>query len=459
MKILTLIILLSAIPPVVTAQIDTRSDIGTDEKIEGLARFWSEAKYNFAYFDQAGLDWDQTFREYLPRVMETESTWEYYLVMREFSALLKDGHTDITLPARLVETKMHRPVELGYTEGGYYVKNVNRKEQDLLPVGSVLEKVEGQPADQWFRSLIDPYISASGESSARNKAAYALYHQLPDTVQTLQMTFTAPNGDPVVYFYRYRSAPVEWAIAKKPAGIYRLTLLENNIVHIELNSFGDRKIVDRFLDDLPVIEKAQGVILDLRRNGGGNSNIGAAILMHFTEADTLTGSAWRTRSHQAAFRAWGRSVRVNNPDMTIEQAEGWARKSLAVYEGDYWFDGGVSKFINDTGKELKDKPVIVLAGNRTASAAEDLLVILRQLPDRQIPVIGSHTMGSTGQPLLIDLPGGGRARICTKRDTFADGTDFVGTGIVPDVEVIPSIQNLVLGEDVVLEKALDIVGN
>lgn len=100
---------------------------------------------------------------------------------------------------------------------------------------------------------------------------------------------------------------------------------------------------------------------------------------------------------------------------------------------------------------------MVLAGPNTGSAAEDFLVMLRQLPDRKIPVIGMHTFGSTGQPLPIELPGGGSARICTKRDTYADGTDFVGIGIVPDFEIISTVDDLLYGKDSALEEALEIL--
>jgi len=76
------------------------------------------------------------------------------------------------------------------------------------------------------------------------------------------------------------------------------------------------------------------------------------------------------------------------------------------------------------GAKLFRKPVAVLVGPRTFSAAEDFTAAFRNM--RRGPIVAEPTGGSTGQPLFFDLPGGGAARVCTKRDTFPDGREFVG---------------------------------
>ena len=75
------------------------------DKIYGLSRIWQEANYNFAFFDLVpSLDWDQTYRNYIPSVIATKSTEEYYLVLQKFCALLKDGHTRINPPQVVVKS-------------------------------------------------------------------------------------------------------------------------------------------------------------------------------------------------------------------------------------------------------------------------------------------------------------------------------------------------------------------
>lgn len=83
------------------AQIDTVANLSDADKLYGLSKFWEETSYNFAYFDHAHINWDSTYRAYIPKILATKSTWQYYLVMEQFCALLKDGHTSVGVPLEL----------------------------------------------------------------------------------------------------------------------------------------------------------------------------------------------------------------------------------------------------------------------------------------------------------------------------------------------------------------------
>ena len=87
------------------AQIDTVANLSAADKLYGLSKFWSEVSYNFAYFDHAKINWDSTYRAYIPKVLATKNTWEYYRLMQQFCALLKDGHTDLGFPVGLLTHK------------------------------------------------------------------------------------------------------------------------------------------------------------------------------------------------------------------------------------------------------------------------------------------------------------------------------------------------------------------
>ena len=96
--------------------------------------------------------------------------------------------------------------------------------------------------------------------------------------------------------------------------------------------------------------------------------------------------------------------------------------------------------------------MFVLTSARTYSAAEDFAVAFDTMQRGRI--VGEATGGSTGQPLFFDLPGGGKARICTKRDSYPDGREFVGIGVQPQVAVHPRVADLRAGRDTVLASAL-----
>lgn len=193
------------------------------------------------------------------------------------------------------------------------------------------------------------------------------------------------------------------------------------------------------------------MIIDIRSNGGGNTDIGAEILKYFTDQKTFTGSKWKTRDYLPSFRAWGEGQLKDTTK--FEHLDAFTKKAVLVAKGDYWFYGNTSKFTNDITAKKITAPLVVLTSNYTASAAEDFLIILDGLKGRAT-TIGQRSYGSTGQPLPFDLPGGGSARVCTKRDTYPDGREFVGFGVKPDVEITRNVNDIITGKDTELEAAL-----
>ena len=71
------------------------------------------------------------------------------------------------------------------------------------------------------------------------------------------------------------------------------------------------------------------------------------------------------------------------------------------------------------------------------------------------PMIGEPTGGSTGQLLFVKLPGGGTSRFCTKHDSFADGREFIGVNIEPDIVVRVIRADIVAKHDPVVDKAIE----
>ncbi|MGA2752514.1 MAG: hypothetical protein ABSE53_02015 [Terracidiphilus sp.] len=58
-----------------------------DEKVAGLSKFWSEARFNFPFFARVpDVDWDRMYMDYLPQVRAAQTTADYYRVMMRFAA-------------------------------------------------------------------------------------------------------------------------------------------------------------------------------------------------------------------------------------------------------------------------------------------------------------------------------------------------------------------------------------
>ncbi|MHB1630427.1 MAG: hypothetical protein ACYCVB_19000 [Bacilli bacterium] len=71
--------------------------------------------------------------------------------------------------------------------------------------------------------------------------------------------------------------------------------------------------------------------------------------------------------------------------------------------------------------------------------------------------MGQPTGGSTGQPVYFPLPGGGTGQIVGVWDVDADGNEFVGVGIAPDIHVTPELIDYSENRDRALDTALAII--
>jgi C-terminal processing protease CtpA/Prc len=76
-----------------------------------------------------------------------------------------------------------------------------------------------------------------------------------------------------------------------------------------------------------------------------------------------------------------------------------------------------------------------------------------------VTVIGSTTAGADGNTSKIHLPGGLLTMISGIGVYYPDGTETQRIGIVPDVEVKPTIKGIKEGRDELLEKAIKIINN
>lgn len=440
------------------AQIDTVSNLSDSEKIYGLSLIWKEASYNFAYFDKTKINWDSAYRSLLPQILKTKNTYEYYRILQRFLALLKDGHTGIYRWPPYIQKKDINNNDIGieYIDDTVIVTSIPKSQSRVIPLGSELIKVNEVPLSDFLTEQVFPYISYSAPhqlfSTATNKI---LVPPFSWDNKPVKLTLKTPDGKIVNYESRTNTAPQESVSVPMTRIMSFFQKLTDSIAYLQLFNFKDSSIILNFIKHLPELYSAKGIILDLRYNGGGNSEIGEAILKYFTNQKKIKRGSWKTPDNIAAFKAWGISFKPEDTlTMNAENKE-LLRSYFKVAKGDYWF-AKQDYFDNDLSARRIKSPLIVLIGQNTGSAAEDFLISLDDIKGRAT-TIGERTTGSTGQPLLFELPGGGQARICTLRETYPDGREFVGIGIKPDIEVKTTIPDVLSGKDAALEKAIEIM--
>jgi carboxyl-terminal processing protease len=429
-----------------------------EQRLYGLIQFWTEVKYNFAFFDQVPhINWDHVLAEYLPIIEKEQTTEEYYDNLARMCALLKDGHTNIYKPRWVESTIAPPPLQLTNIQNKAIVSNCDLSFKELIPIGSEIVSVDGIATQQYLSQHIFPLISSSTDHILYDNGIRTLLHGKVGTQVNIE--YKTPTGKKMQRsLIRNANNQVAWARPAAKPVMFEFKRMTGKVAYVAINTFGNNKVVEEFQNHIDSINSCDRLIIDLRSNGGGNSSNAYDIIEHLTEK-TFTTSKWRTREHRPAFKAWG-SFRVDNyrnAARTKKQPlNDWDLTTVEFYKGNRWYSEAATTIRPMANKKIT-VPMVVLIGHKTASAAEDFLIALENT--KRATTIGSKTFGSTGQPLSLKLPGGGSARICTKRDEYPDGRQFVGYGVKPDIEIENSVTDLVSENDSVLKKAIEIVTN
>jgi len=390
------------------------------DRVAGLSAIWEQARYNYPFWQKLpDLDWDQAYRSFIPRVLAAEDDLAYYRLLEEFIALLQDGHTSLQLPPALTEQLGGPALRILPVGGQMVIAGASEPlVQAGLVRGAVLTAVDGRPVADLVTEVSRRMAASTPQDRLERTARQLL---VGPTGSQVTLSVTLPDGSS-------RSVTVtrEAAAAGTPALPLEVADQGDGIYLVTIRTFGSADVVKLFREAFPSFRGVKGLIFDVRENGGGNTSNGDAIISRMIRLPIRPGP-WRTRERMPTLTAWGKGEQwYYGPTPWV-----WPSGLFGQYSG----------------------PVLVLTSPRTYSAAEDFVVRLQASGRAQ--VVGQPTGGSTGQPLLFPLPGGGTGRILTKWDRRPDGSEFVGVGLQPDIPVEPTAADLAAGRDAVLAKALE----
>lgn len=195
----------------------------------------------------------------------------------------------------------------------------------------------------------------------------------------------ADSGDDWMMAWRAQSGPSN-------AGVREVRVLEGNVGYLRLVTFYPWEIAKpKLTSALELLDHASGLILDLRQNGGGDSETANQLVGAFVAESVES-------LQQIETRRGARPDRLPQLDMP--------------------------KF---------DRPIVVLVDRRSASASEFVAYTL-QAVGRAI-VVGSRSAGAAsmlGEP--VSLPDGYQIHIPDARPVnMMTGANWEGGGVIPDV--------------------------
>lgn len=416
--------------------------LSTTDKLFALSSFWSEAKYNFVFYDQLKFSWDSLYKAYIPLVENTKNDFEFYNVINKFARTLKDGHTGVNyLKWSTFSTSIY--ITLRYFNDTMYVCSGTENFIKNIPLGAKILEINGVKAEEYMEKNIYPFVESNIKTTmqmlAPSKLLSSIYepNDLTLKYKTIEGKISQTTLKKVAFDYsnylggkrRKSHDPIEinW---------------NKNIAVLELNTFDDYNgnLIDIFERIKDTLYFADGIIIDLRNNGGGSTLIANYFLKHIIKDSSFLTFGYQTKINNGVKKATGNF---------IEENEDYYKMSA------YLTEYPEAVIIEDSIKQF-NCPIVVLTSPMTCSAAEDFLIMLYERKDRPL-FIGQTSFGSSGSPLVIsEWPDkNGYARICTKRQTFPYSLKPFKDGVTPDIIVNDTYDDYINDRDKTMEIAIE----
>lgn len=200
-------------------------------------------------------------------------------------------------------------------------------------------------------------------------------------------------------------------------------ILNENIGYMRYPSFSYGIGEGNLSNILYYFNTCQGLIIDIRDNGGGNMTNVETLVSRFITERTLAGYI----------------IHKSGPGRN-DFSEPFA----------YYFNPA------EEGRVMWGKPVVILTNRSTFSAANNFVSIMRLLPN--VKIVGATTGGGSGMPFSSELPNGWGIRFSSASILDAQGktTEFgipPSEGCAVDLDPVAALD----GHDTMLDFAINIL--
>ncbi|MEN9933689.1 MAG: hypothetical protein RLZZ387_268 [Chloroflexota bacterium] len=360
----------------------TLAPLSAELREQVFLEVWSLVRDRYVYRDYRGQDWDAVRAEFAPRVAAAEDEEAFYALIEELIDRLGDEHSRFDTPQEVAEEEARFSGKLVYAGIGALVREE--------PEGVIITRLaRGGPAEEAGIEPRDMIVAVNGTP-------------VSDTV-------TIGPGGPI------------GAVRGEPGTTVSLT------VRTHLGQMRELSLVRRVIpgDAFPAVEG--------RRLGG--SDIGLLMIETFSAADL-------ERLARAELQRLVASGPLDGLVVDV-RGNGGGRVDLLLEVVGLFVDGGTigtsegrmgSRELqipsDDIVPYLAGVPVVVLTGEDTVSAAEMFAGGLQALGRAR--VVGKPSAGNTENLLGHILPDGSRLWLAELVFRLPDGTLIEGAGVQPD---------------------------
>jgi carboxyl-terminal processing protease len=390
-------------PPTPTATaLPTFTNQATARQLRVFTRVWESVRDTYVYPDFNGLDWDAVYRRYRPRIESGLTDEAFYEAMREMIDELGDDHSVFYSPEEVAEEEAELSGQFDYVGIGIYVVTLLDEGYAVL-----LQVFPGSPAERAGLRPHDRLLVVDGVSVVDEDGMDQLDRLVGPAGSQVRLMVQTPGQEPRELVVR--RARIEGQL---PVEAYRLPGTE--VGYLSIPTFWDDTIatrVRRALEDLLAEGDLEGLIVDMRINGGG---VITAL------EDTLS-----------IFAAGELGAFVSRE----------ATRPLVVEA-------------NPVGGS-QELPLVILVGRETESFGEVFSGVLQERGRAR--VVGRTTDGNVETLWQVDLEDGSRAWIASETFRPPSGADWEVSGIIPDLEIPLDWDEFTAENDPQLQAALELL--
>jgi C-terminal processing protease CtpA/Prc len=384
-----------------------------------LFRYWNLIQYWFPYKHLIGEDWNNVLSEFIPKMIKAADATQYAVTTRQLIARIHDTHANTWGANKVLDSlkgKFYPPVKIKFLGEQPVISQVIFKEQALasnLEVGDIILTVGNKKISAIITETLPDLPASNKPTQLRDLAGLLLRSN--DSISAITLLRNGKEiATTVLLVNSSRQKVLRYAYDFPYMKDSSFFFIKPGIGYINLGTIKRTQVDSIF----KALEKSAGLIIDNRQYPGDFPiyDIAGKLL---PEKQDFTKIPAGSLEYPGAFFV--------NPSLTA------GKKNKDYYKG----------------------KLVILVNENTQSSAEFHTMAFRIAPSAT--VIGSTTAGADGNVSGFYLPGGIYTMFSGISILYPDGRETQRIGIVPDIEVKPTVAGIKQGRDELIEKAIEII--
>ncbi len=397
---------------------DSAKELSPKDRVEVFEIVWKDVRDTYYDPEFHGVNWQEVHDRYLPQVDPVKTDLDFYTLLNRMTGELHDAHTRFNSPLQWENRQKYQGVSTGILleelENKIVVSYVYPDSPAAhagIEPGMILVSVDSRPVAEIIAENAAKAPPSSTERITRLRLIGSVLAGLPNTEAKLSLQRADGSNFEV---------SVTRQILPLPPDV-RSHLLPSGDVYLRFDGF-QPKVDKEFQDALAGFHNAPGLIVDLRWNGGGRSDILGAIAGFLLNQKTALAN-YMTRKDISAAENSG-------PDKSHQREFKVGKDGLQQYAG----------------------PIVILTDTRTGSSSEIFSGGLQEMGRAR--VVGTQTCGCViGISNQTHVKGGGVLEVSQILWFTPKGRKLEGDGVIPDQIVAPTIADLQQHRDPALDAA------